>query len=474
MKYLSSAVVLIVVIAFTGCFGPSSSNGGVELLGQMPQGYDMYMVLNPEGIGLEQILASLRENLPEDVLADLDEEDIPFDIFDWQEWKEGMALRDGAIGVFSLTEDDDFVAFFLPCENQTQLESFIQDNDFGETEFFTSGEYTVMVVAWDDDEQLTDLEDALNDGVIADQSDFEKMNEKISTTDASIAFFFSDKVAEVPIFGTFSANSDESRLEISVITDDEEVPQFLNFFGEGLISDNIRFTENTMSAVRFTVDIEALKAGYDEMSNIEEVEAGLPFIGFESMEEFLSIFEGDICVAFQKLELDDHDEPTEVEGMIALSLTDTEKLESSFQMISAIASAETEEFGDVLAYQVTQEDNDIWYFISDNVFYVSFNTRPSDIIDGTEAKDFFADGIAVEGFFGGAADPEGIMEGLEGKPEMQEIITALFEERIEFSVSAEDQMFTSVIVAGPDVLESAIALIPAAAAFADVPLPDEF
>lgn len=474
MKYLSWAIVLTVVFVFTGCFGPSSSNATVELLGQMPQGYDMYVVLNPEGIGLEQLLIALKENLPEEALENLEDEDIPFDVFDWQEWKEGMALRDGPIGLFSLTDDDDFVGFFLPCNDQAQLESFIDDNEFGETELFTSGEYTVMVIVWDDDEQLTDLEDALGEELLAEQSDFERMNANLSTTDASIAYFFSEEVTDVPIFGAFSANSDESRLETSVLIDNEEIPQFLNFFGEGLISDNIRFAENTMSAVRFTLDIDALKAGYDELDDIEEVEAGLPFIGFETMDEFLSVFEGDICVAFQKIELDENDEPADVEGMIAFSLTDSEKLEASFMMISAIAGAESEEFGSVLVYKVAVDDNDIWYFISDNVFYVSYNTNPSDIIDGIEAKDFFAGGIALDGFFGGVVDPEGVMEGIQGEPEMQEIITGLFQEKVEFTVSAEGQMFTSVSVAGPDILESSIALISVVYALENVPVLNDF
>ena len=59
------------------------------LLGRLPQGYDAYMTVDPELIGIEEILQAVEENLPEHALRDIEESDIPLDPFQWSECKQG-------------------------------------------------------------------------------------------------------------------------------------------------------------------------------------------------------------------------------------------------------------------------------------------------------------------------------------------------------------------------------------------------
>jgi len=472
VKFFMTALIVVLLIAVTGCFG-----GGGEasvLMNQMPDGYGMYIIIDPEAMDLAGILETLEDNLPEDALEEIEDADLEIDPFDWDEWKEELGILDGEIGIISLTEDEDLVAIFLPCGDGSKLEEFIEDSDFGDTEFFTHGEYTVMVIVWDDDDLLDDLEDALEGELLSSDQDFITMSNATSLENSCVNFFFSEDVAEVPIYGVFSSNSDESVLKVTVITDNDEVELYIGMAGEGLQSGNIKFPENTMAAVRYTLDMDWLAAEYENMldgtasTNLEDIEAGLPFIGFDSLEEFIAVFEGDFCVTLQRLELDEYSEFESAEGIMAISLRDSEKFMSSLDMVSLFAEADREEIGDVTVYEIRESGENFWYFIADDVFYVSMNTHPEDILGGISAGDYFGDGVASEGFMGGAVDPEGILEGIDADDDVEEIITTLFENRAVFSITVDGQMFTSTAVAGPDVLKSFVSLVAVLGAFEDI------
>jgi len=469
VKYLITGLAAVLLVSAAGCFGGEA--GGSVLLGQLPRGYHMYVAFDPEAMDLDGILETLEQNLPEDVLDNAEDSGIVIDPFSWQEWKQGMGLRDGEIGIVALTEDEQLVAFFLPCTDQVKLESFVEENDLGDTEYFPYGDYTVMVINWDDDDLLEDLEDALTEAPLSSDTDFAAMKETTALNGSCISFMFSGDVAEVPVYGVFSSNSSESILKVTVITDDNEVAQYTELLGNGIQSGSIRFPENTIAAVRITMDMDKTKEMYTDVSgesNMAEIESALPFIGFESMEEFLSVFQGDFCISLQNLELDDYGEPDNMEGVLAISLAEPEKLQASLSMISAFTEAERDEIEGAAVWEIVNDGESFWYFISDGVLYVSMNISPADVIGGSSAGDYFY-GAASEGFLGGAVDPDGVMEGIHTDSDMKEIIATLFENRAVFSVSMEDRMFTSTTVAGPDVLKSLLSLITLSGAYRDIP-----
>ncbi len=460
MRYLITTLVSLLLITVTGCMGGGES----VLLGQMPQGYDMYITIDPEAMDLAGILEMLEDVLPEDGIEEIEDLDLDLDPFSWDEWKEELGILDGEIGVLSLTEDEDVVALFLPCGDGAQLKEFIEDSDFGDTEFFTHGDYTVMVIVWDDDDQLEDFEDALADDPLSMNEDFIAMNSATVVDNSCIDFFFSADVADVPIYGAFSSTSSESVLKITMITDNEEVELYTGLAGEGIQSGNIKFPENTMAAMRYTLDMDWLAAEYDNLldgtanTNLDDIEAALPFIGFESLEEFIAVFQGDFCVSIKEIELDEYNEFKSMEGTIAISLKDSEKFMSSLDMVSLFAEADRNEIGDITTYEINENGESFWYFIAEDVFYVTMNIDPEDVLDGVSAGDYFRGDVASSGFMGGAVDPEGILEGIQADDDVEEIITALFENRAVFSVAVDGQMFTSTTVAGPDVLKSLISL----------------
>ena len=170
------------------------------------------------------------------------------------------------------------------------------------------------------------------------------------------------------------------------------------------------------------------------------------------------LFQGDFCVALRELELDHNGEPENMEGILAISITDSERFNSILSMTAQMAEADTEDIDGVTTHGMKDNDDDFRFFINDDVLYVSMNIDPEDIIEGISAGDYFQGGVASEGFMGGAADPEGILDVIHADYYVEEIITTLFEKRVVFSVTANGQLFTSTVVAGPEVLESLIFL----------------
>lgn len=459
MRYFMMSFLTVLLISVSGCGG-----GGPELMGQMPRGYDIYITLDPEAMDLAGILETLENNLPDAVLENIENMDLDIDPFNWGEWKEEIGIQNGEIGIISLKDDETIVAFFLPCGDGLKLEEFIEDEDFGETEFFSYGEYTVMVITWDDDDLLDDLEDALGEEPLSSDEDYADMKDASGLDNPCIVFMFSKEVAEVSIYGVFSTDDDESILKVTVITDDDQIEQFSGMPGEGLLSGDIKFPEKTIAAARFTLNMDWLIEQYEDLAdhsnnnNLRDIELGLPFVGFESMEDFLVLFQGDFCVALRELELDHNGEPENMEGILAISITDSERFNSILSMTAQMAEADTEDIDGATTHGMKDNDDDFWFFINDDVLYVSMNIDPEDIIEGISAGDYFQGGVASEGFMGGAADPEGILDGIHADYYVEEIITTLFETRVVFSVTANGQMFTSTVVAGPEVLESLIFL----------------
>ncbi|MCK5786391.1 MAG: hypothetical protein KAH54_07520 [Candidatus Sabulitectum sp.] len=466
MKYLMMTLATVLMVSATGCIGGGGSGEVSELLGQMPGGYDVYVVIDPEAMDLEGILEILEDNLPDDAIDELEDNDLGIDDpFDWADWKEELGILEGEIGLIVLTEDDDLLAFFLPCGDGAKLKEFVDNSDVDETEFFALGDYTVMVVEWDNDDLLDDLEDALAGDPLSSDGDFVTMSSAAIVDAPCISFFISEDVSEVPFYGVFSSNDHESVLKITAVTDDEKVEVYSEILGSGLQSGNIKFPENTMAAIRYTIDMNWLSEEYESLlqgngnARLEEIEAGLPFIGFDSLEEFIAVFQGDFCVTLHKLELDEFSEFESIEGTLAISLLDSDKFMSSMDMISMLADADREEIDGITTYEINESGKDIWYFICDDVFYISMNVEPRDIMDGISADDYFGSGVASEGFMGGAVDPEGITEGVHAEDDVEEIITTLFEDRVVFSVAADGQMFTSTTIAGPNALKSFVSLI---------------
>ncbi|MCP4646108.1 MAG: hypothetical protein GY852_00020, partial [bacterium] len=124
MRYLAMILVTVLLLAFSGCLGGGETDS--ILMGQMPRGYHMYITLDQEAVNLAGLLEALKENLPEEVLDDIDDEDLGLDPFDWAEWKDAFCIEDGEIGLLSLTGEEELVALFLPCTDRASLEDFIE------------------------------------------------------------------------------------------------------------------------------------------------------------------------------------------------------------------------------------------------------------------------------------------------------------------------------------------------------------
>lgn len=462
MKYFVMVLIVILLVVVSGCFG----GGGVgsELMGQMPQGYDIYITIDPEAMDLAGILENIKDILPEEVLDEIGNMDLDMEFFRWNEWKEELGILDGEIGIIFPTEDASIVAFFLPCGDGSRLKEFIEDKDFRDTEFFSYGEYTVMVVTSGDDYLLDNFGEALENEPLFSDDDYAAMRNACEQDNSCMAFMFSAEVTDLPIYGVFSIDNTESVLKVAAAADNDELELYLGIFGEGLQSRNIKFPEHTMAALRCNLNTGWLAAEYGNIveksgnNGLEEIQEGLPFIGFSSLEEFLSVFQGDFCLAIRGIELNSNGS---LECVFAISLVDSETFLSSISTMSLMAEATVEDFGNFTASRISNNDRDIWVFIEDDVFYVSVNVAPEDIIDGVSAGDYFSDGVASEGFMGGAVNTGEILEGILAEDDVEEIIAVLVGNGAVFSVSVRGKIFVSTFIAGPGIFESFVSTVSA-------------
>lgn len=455
-RILFTGILMLSVLA--ACGGGEVDTG---LLGRFPQGYDAYMTLDPELTGIEDILRSVEDNLSDQALRDIEESEIPLDPFQWSQWVDEMGIEPGEIGVIGLSEDMDFLALFIPAGDGEKLRSFVEDAE-GEAEFLQMDEYTVMVITWDSDDQIDELEEALAGAPLSEDEQYLQLIEKAYLSDAAFSCVFFEEVTEVPIGAFMTISNSETVLSLAVAVEDEELEQYSEMFGENLQSSSIMFPQNTMAAVRSTLDMEWLASEYGELAelsdtDVRDVESGLPFLGFESLEEFFGVFQGDYCFSLSEIELDNSGEPSGGAGIMAVSLTDSEKLSGSLSMVSSMSEAERGTEGDVTTFLIGEGSNRIWFFISNDVFYVTYNIEPGDVIHGIRAQDFFS-GASAEGFMGGAADPEKLAAGVSMDEDTEDLIQDIFSENAQFSISFNENMAYSRITAGPDALDALVKL----------------
>ncbi len=433
--------------------------GDPGLMGRLPGGYDAYITIDPERANFPEILEIVEDNLPEYELNDIEEMDLGLDLFDWNDWVDELGVEPGEIGFVGMGEDMEFLAVFLPCDGE-KLRDFVESAGGGdETEFLEMDGYTVMVIAWEDDDQIDELEEALQNP-LSEEGDFQAMAARAVMDDPALAFLFYEEITEFPVMCFVSDDGDATEMSMAMIFDDEEMEMYADIFAEGLQSRSIMLPGNTMAAVRTSFDTETLIDRYDEMAreagtDAGEMEAGLAFIGFSSMEEFIGVFKGDFCIAVTEIELDQWGEPSGGAGIMALSLQDPEKLEASLNMISTLAESTRESFQGTTAFRMDIGVESIWYFIYDDVFYLSYAMEPEEIADGMKAEDFFT-GSASEGFMGGAANPDMIVEGLSLDRDTERLIEEVFAGEAAFSVSFQDGLAFSKVTIGPGAITSIV------------------
>ena len=128
MKRLAGAVCVVLVLALLspGCGG----GGRPGLMGELPPGMDFYLTMSPQGIGIGEILGSLRETALDgsDELA-IAAAALGIDPLSWDEWVTATGLDpDAEMGMAGYASGGrrSAVAIFLPVSDPATLESFLE------------------------------------------------------------------------------------------------------------------------------------------------------------------------------------------------------------------------------------------------------------------------------------------------------------------------------------------------------------
>lgn len=412
-----SAVMLLLV---SGC-GPGKQ---ATLLDSMPEGYTLYFVFDPVSLGVEEILEK-SEDLLEAYPSDLDHAEalLGFSPLDWSGWVETFALSEGEdIGFLVEISNDEpeLIVVYLPSEDGERIESFFEQ--FGElgikTGFFERDNHIIVTMA-DTDDLIDEFEENLDGGTLSDNEKFMELRSVLEPDDVSLEVYLSTVPDED--FESFlaSLNVKESTLELSaaIIGEYSDIAILGEVLSDGQNNADILIPEDAAAVFRISVDINSA-AEMAQENFPPDAQMGIAMMGFESLNDMMSMFSGDFIVAAGKDDI--------INVMISIGLDDSEAASEFLSRLSGFAAMggetgiETFTFSGSEAYRFEVPDGDdmreVEVGIHDNALYIVSGYSLDNIVDG-ENLESYVGGIGIDaenrgGMFA-AADIEEVMEFLE-------------------------------------------------------------
>lgn len=335
---------LLLLSAVTSSCGPAPADESA-LLETLPGGHDLYLSFRPEEIGMERLLASLGRSLPggtDDPVGDPGA--LGFDPFDWSEWSERLAL-DGSREIGLIVDFDSgeavLVALYLPSSDPGAVERLFSglaggtDGFEGVIGFRRAGDWTVAIRAADP-ETLDGFETAGGPDLTADP-EYARLTE-IADGVPRVLSLYAGAGASADGSGLrgvlLLAGSDGARLDLRILTDfrEEVVGEYTALLAEGPRGADVRLPGSPGCAVRLSLDMDAVEGLLASTGLDRELGQGLGMFGFETLEELLALFDGDIHLGV-RLTGDVY------EGVLELGLLDPAGMQRLLGVLHGMATA---------------------------------------------------------------------------------------------------------------------------------------
>jgi hypothetical protein len=302
-------MALAVLVLTASCGAPVSEDG---LMGALPAGHNLYITFSPDGIGMEQVLASIGRTmqragneLPGDIGA------LGFDPFDWNAWSENLALEPGReIGLIVDFESGEalLVAFYLPSTDPDAVERFFtgladSTEDFsGSFGFISSGDYTVAIRAVDEATLA-----AFSTGEPPDlttDTEYMALLAAADTAPSAVCLYANSGAApdESGFEGVFLAcGAEGSTLDLQLLVDvrEEIVGQYTALLAGGPSGPEVRVPGDMGAAMRLSLDMSAVREILASSGLDRELGQRLAVFGFDTVDELLDLFSGDIYLGFR-------------------------------------------------------------------------------------------------------------------------------------------------------------------------------
>jgi hypothetical protein len=309
MRPVPYATLAVLLLLTASCGGPAPVGG---LMGSLPAGHDLYLTLHPEGIGMEQVLASLGRTmrqagsaLPGDFGA------LGFDPFDWSAWSENLALEPGReIGLVIDFESGEtlLAAFYLPSTDPDAVEDLFtgladSTEDFrGAIGFRSAGDYTVAVRAMDEATLAGFPVEGCPD--LSTDPEYALLMEAADSTPAAICLYANSGVSDdgSGFEGVLlTCGVEGSILDLQVLVDMQEamVGEYTALLAGGPSGPDVRLPGDLGSVVRLSLDMSTVKEVLASTGLDRELGQGILMFGFDTLDALLDLFNGDIYLGFR-------------------------------------------------------------------------------------------------------------------------------------------------------------------------------
>lgn len=334
MRITAGAALSLLVILSLACGG----SGRPGLLGEMPAGLDFYITFRPEEVGVSHILTSLGESGLDriDELA-LVGAALGVDPLSWEGWVEAAGIDpEGEIGVAGYLSGggSSAAAVFLPVADPSALESLraaaVPDAGMRVSEW-RDGMWVLYASRLP--QQLEMMADAVEAGErLADTDDFTRLWDALDPGEADIYLYARthDRPELDALLLALEEEGSVARGAAAALPSGDRFSQSLEVMSRGPAGHRPGLPPDVDVVVRSTVDMgAAIDMAEDRMP--PDAEQGLAMLGFDSVEDMLSMFSGDSWAAVDL-------SGDRVRGMGAIGLDDPSAMEGFLRRLSGFAA----------------------------------------------------------------------------------------------------------------------------------------
>ncbi|MBN2608488.1 MAG: hypothetical protein JXA64_05180 [Candidatus Fermentibacteraceae bacterium] len=346
---MKSGILLITLALLLLISSCGQEKREATLLDSMPAGYDIYITFNPSEIDAAAILSDFREiafdngqQLPEPVAGILG-----FDPFEWDEWVGALALDpDREIGlVIAMGEfEPELITLFLPSTDADKLREFVGylypriPEMEALTRIIESDGYVIFAAA--QAQSFLDEFEASLETLVGTEDDFSSLRELSNGGTPAAEVFIGAAILEEEGFGSLliSCLSVESTLTLQFITriHDIEGLEYAAAVSRKTSGNSMRVPADATAAIHVSIDMAMIK----EMVSTglpQDAQTGAAIMGFDSIDDILDIFSGDVWFALQT-------DGYSYSGMIAFGMNDAGALRSLIGKLTGLMDMSGEEY----------------------------------------------------------------------------------------------------------------------------------
>ncbi len=336
MRMLTAVSLSLLALALlsSGCGGKARPG----LLGEMPAGLDFYLAFSPEGLGLSEALESLREaGLEGSNELAMAGAALGIDPLSWDDWVEATGLDpQGEIGFAGYMSQGEIsaMALFLPVSDPAALESFLEaapEESGVRLSEWTDGMWALL--ASDVPQQLETIAEAAEGGRrLAEDEDFALLWDALSAGQSD-AYVYVRTHGQPELQAVLLALEEEggvARAAAAALPSGPQFAQSLDVLARGPAGTEPGLPPDVDIVVRSTADMGAVaEMAEDRMP--PDASQGLNMLGFDSMEDMLSMFSGDSWGAVDL-------SGGSVRGLAVIGLDDPEAMEGFLGRLSGFAA----------------------------------------------------------------------------------------------------------------------------------------